>query len=79
MESVLLFRLERALAIAVVLIVPALVIAPLLTGSLPRRLSSDGIDWGDERSTVVETLDAANGRLEQLEIALSKIAGLNDD
>jgi hypothetical protein len=79
LDSVLVFRLERALAIAALLILPALVIAPLLTGALPRRLSSDGIDWGEERATVVETLDAMNQRLSQLEMALSKITELNDE
>ncbi len=78
MESALLFRLERALAIATALVVPALVLGPLLTGMLPRRLSTDGIDWGEERGTVVDSLKAMNERLDELETALAKMTDLND-
>ena len=78
MDSTLLFRLERALAISAILVLPALVIGPLLSGILPRRLSSDGIDWEEDRATVVETLDDVNMRLDKLEDALNKITGLND-
>ena len=77
MDSAFLFRLERTLAIATLLIVPSLVIGPLLTGALPQKLSSDGIDWGDDRANVVDTLDSVNKRLNTLETALAKIAEIN--
>ncbi len=78
MDSTLLFRLERGLAIAVILVLPALVIGPLLSGTLPQKLSSDGIDWEEDRANVVNTLDDVNMRLDKLEDALNKITGLND-
>ena len=78
MDSALLFRLERALAIAALLILPALVIGPLLSGALPQKLSSDGIDWGEDRATVVETLGNVHERLNALEGAIAEIAELND-
>lgn len=78
MDSVLLLRLERALAIAAALILPALIIGPLLAGALPRKVSSDGIDWGEERDTVVDTLDDFNQRLGELESALREMMELNN-
>jgi hypothetical protein len=78
MGSELLFRLERSLAIAAALILPALVVAPLLAGALPRRISSNGIDWGEERDTVVETLDDFNQRLGELESVLREMTELNN-
>jgi hypothetical protein len=77
MESALVFRLERSLAIAVALIAPTLVIGPLLSGALPRKVSSDGIDWDEERDTVVGTLDSVEERLDKLEKALEKMTDLN--
>jgi hypothetical protein len=77
MESAFVFRLERSLAIAVALIAPTLVIGPLLSGALPRKVSSDGIDWDEERGTVVNTLDGVDKRLEKLETALKRITELN--
>jgi hypothetical protein len=78
MESVLVFRLERGLALAAILILPALVIGPLLSGVLPKRLSSQGIDWDDDRANVVSALKAQNSRLDLLETALERISELND-
>jgi hypothetical protein len=77
MNSVLVFRLEHALVISALLIVPALVIGPLLTGALPRRLSTDGIDWGDDRANVVESLKDINQRIDKLEGALASIVEIN--
>jgi hypothetical protein len=74
MDSVLLFRLERALAIATLLILPALVIGPLLSGTLPQKLSSDGIDWGEDRANVVKSLDEVNKRVDAQQKALDRIA-----
>lgn len=79
MNSVLVFRLERSLAIAALLILPALIIGPLLSGVLPRKLSSDGIDWGEDRANVVESLKEVDGRLDALETALEKITEINHE
>ncbi|HWJ41899.1 MAG TPA: hypothetical protein VNR67_00530 [Solirubrobacterales bacterium] len=76
MESSLIFRLERALAIAALLILPALVIAPLFAGTLPRKLSKDGIDWEDERADVVGTVEESKQRLDELESAIKNMVGL---
>jgi hypothetical protein len=77
MESVFVFRLERSLAIAIALIAPTLVIGPFLSGALPRKVSSQGIDWDEERATVVGTLDGVEKRLDKLEKALERITELN--
>jgi hypothetical protein len=76
MDSILIFRLERALAIAALLFLPAFLIAPLLAGALPRKLSKDGIDWEDERANVVGTVEESKRRLDQLETAIAKMVDL---
>lgn len=78
LDSVLVFRLERALVIAGMLILPILVIAPLLAGVLPQKLSKDGIDWEDERANVIGTVEESKRRLDQLQIAVEKMIDLND-
>jgi hypothetical protein len=77
MDSVLLFRVERTLALVAALLIPALVIGPLLAGALPQKLSSDGIDWGEDRDTVVESLANVNRRVDELEQALAEITEWN--
>jgi hypothetical protein len=79
LESDLIFRLERSLVIAAILILPTLILGPLLSGSLPRKLSADGIDWEEDRANVVLSLDEFNQRLAELERALSEMAELNED
>jgi hypothetical protein len=59
------------------LILPALIIGPLLSGVLPKRLSSDGIDWGEDRANVVESLKAMDKRLDALERALLETTKIN--
>jgi hypothetical protein len=76
LDSTFIFRLERALAIAALLFLPVFLIAPLLAGVLPRRLSKDGIDWEDERANVVGTVEESKRRLDQLETAIAKMVDL---
>ena len=76
LDSTLIFRLQRALAIAALLFLPVFLIAPLLAGALPEKLSKDGIDWEDERANVVGTVEESKRRLDQLEIAIAKMVDL---
>ena len=77
MESVFVFRLEHAAAISALLVLPALVLGPLLTGVLPQKLSTDGIDWGSDRANVIESLKEIDERLDKLEGALASITEIN--
>jgi hypothetical protein len=79
MESVLVFRLEHALALAAILILPALIIGPLLSGVLPKKLSSQGIDWEEDRANVVTALQKQEARLDEIESALKGFAELNNE
>jgi hypothetical protein len=45
--SEFLYRLERAIAATVLLGVPALFVAQLIAGRLPKSVGKGGIDWGE--------------------------------
>jgi hypothetical protein len=77
MESAFVFRLEHAVAISALLIIPALAVGPLFVGVLPQRLSTDGIDWGNDRANVVASLSEIDARLDKLEDALATITEIN--
>lgn len=49
LNSGLIYRLELAVAVTALLAVPALFIAQLLAGRLPRSVGKGGIDWSDDR------------------------------
>jgi hypothetical protein len=49
LNSELIYRLELAVAATALLAAPALLIAHLLTGRLPRSVGRGGVSWSDDR------------------------------
>lgn len=74
--SELVYRLERAVGATLLLAIPCAVIAPLLTGRLPKSVGREGVDWGEQAVAETERIARLERTVDRLQEDLAAFSRL---